>query len=680
MPRPPRSRILRSICALGVLVVLAVAVAQLAGVSSRRSAPPGTRVFDGVHEQWLVKAPGVSARSLGRAARPLGGGSAKTAGTGGWYAVQLGDEVAAADAEAAFGAAGATAVEPVLPRLPYDERPSSVGDSAAVPNAPATRAGDQPTAVDDGPAAFGDGTELRTGPLTAARLGEQWALTQTSDEDIDGPEAWQASTGAGAVVAVIDTGVDASHPDLAGRVLAGRDFSHTGPAEEGCPGTSTPATVDRLGHGTQVASVIAANGTTIAGIAPDARILPLKVFADSASCFSMAGYLSAIRFAADQGVDAINISLGCGGTPSCYSEAELEALTYATERGVVVVAAAGNGDRYGHGMDNDAPATPDFPSGYELPGIVAVTSSNRGGDWSRWSNYGASGVDLAAPGEGILVAAPGNGYRTVTGTSFSAPYAAGVAALVAAKHPGASATDVAARLLQGTIVHSGFVGRTATGGVLNADAALVALGEAAGGGPVAGTVKPSNPKSGARLARPPVLAWTVPSGWTSLRVRIAGPGPDQDIKVAAASRALAHPAASWRSGTYRWQVIARAADGRTVASTPRTYTITPRLGAWVTSGRVRRDGRSMRLRIGYAASEPRATVRVVISANGRVLHSGRARNRTEHVRGVGSPRRGWFGYEARISRKVAAGQRVTVEVRVSVGSTRLTRRFRATVS
>ena len=129
-----------------------------------------------------------------------------------------------------------------------------------------------------------------------------------------------------------------------------------------------------------MASIVAANGAGIAGVAPDARILPLKVFRDSAGGFSMTGYLSAIRYAADQGADVINISLGCGGTTSCYSQAELDALAYATDKGVVVVAAAGNGDRTGNGMDNDGVETPDFPSGYELPGIISVTSSTHFGD------------------------------------------------------------------------------------------------------------------------------------------------------------------------------------------------------------------------------------------------------------------------------------------------------------
>jgi subtilisin family serine protease len=646
---------------------LVALVAQLAGVSSTRTPDPRALVFDGTHERWMVKAPGTAGDELDAATARLGGG--KTGGDvgGDWHEVRLSDQVAAADAEAAFGAAGATEVEPVLPRLPYVE-PTAID----TPTSGAPRA-TTPDSHDDPAGAFDLGAELRNGPVGAARLGEQWSLTQASDQDIDAPEAWQVGLGTGAVVAVIDTGVDATHPDLVGRVLEGRDFS----------GSGTPATVDRVGHGTHVASLVAGNGTSLAGVAPDARILPLKVFRDSASGFSMSGYVSAIRYAADQGADVINISLGCGGTTSCFSQAELDALTYATSRGVVVVAAAGNGDRTGNGMDNDGPTTPDFPSGYELPGLISVTSSTRFGDWSTWSNYGRASVDLAAPGEAILVAAPGATHRAVTGTSFSAPLVAGAVALLAAKDQAATGDDLASRILTSAVPSPSLAGRTVTGGVLNANAAMFAVGSAAvggGGGPVATGPVTTSPRAGANVGTPPVLAWTLPEGWTSHQVRLAGGGGTFNRTVGATSRALSHPAAAWRSGTYRWSVVARNPQGQLVVSNPRTYRLLPRLGAWVTSGRVRPGGRAVRLRVGYASSEPRATVRVTVKLGSRVLHSGRAVTRSSHTRGVGSPRRAWFAYEAGLNRALRGGQRITVEVRVSSSGVTLLRRFAATVS
>ncbi|MCW2926631.1 MAG: Thermophilic serine proteinase [Thermoleophilia bacterium] len=666
MLRPPRRRLARSVLALGLLLCMAVAVAQLAGVGGRGGAAPDRLVFEGTHERWLVQ--GASAAKLDTAARRLGGGKAGAELAGGWHEVDLGDEVAARQAEAAFADVGATAVEPVLPRLPYDT-PDAPEDPAPATGA-RTGTADAPGSHDDGIGSTVGGTELRNGPVGAPRIGDQWALSQSSDQDVDGPESWQVGTGAGAVVAVIDTGVDASHPDLAGRVLPGRDFS----------GSSTGAQVDRVGHGTAVASIIAASGAGMAGLAPDARIMPLKVFRDSAGGFSMSGYLAAIRYAADEGADVINISLGCGGTTSCFSQAELDAIAYANAKGTIVIAAAGNGDSAGQGMNNDAPETPDFPSGYELPGILSVTSSSRLGNWSSWSNYGATGVDIAAPGEGILTAAPGNAYRTVTGTSFSAPYASGAAALIAAAHPEATAADLRARLISSVVPTSSLRSRTVSGGILNANAAMFAIGAAEGGGPGLDGARLDAPRAGGLVGAPPVLAWSLPAGWSSAKVLLTGGGARHDRAVAAGARALAHPTSAWRSGTYRWQVVARNGEGQLVTSAPRTYRIAPRLGAWVTSGAVRAGGRSARLRIGYAATEPSANVQVIVRVGTRVLHSGRSLPRTSHLRGTGSPRRGWFAYDARLSRGLRIGERVTVEVRVRAGGTAIVRRFRASVA
>jgi hypothetical protein len=475
------------------------------------------------------------------------------------------------------------------------------------------------------------------------------------------------------VVAVIDTGVDSSHPDLAGRVLPGRDFG----------GSGTPATVDKVGHGTQVASIIAGNGTALAGVAPDAQILPLKVFRDSASGFSMSGYLAAIRYAADQGVDAINISLGCGGTMSCFSQAELDALTYASSKGVVIVAAAGNGDRTGNGMNNDGVETPDFPSGYEIPGLISVASSTRFGDWSTWSNYGRVGVDLAAPGEGILVAAPFGSFRSVTGTSFSAPIVAGTVALLASRDQTATVDDLKSRILTSVVPNASLTSRTVSGGVLNANAALSAIGSAnaAGGGGTAPVSTPTttSPRPGARVGTPPMLAWQLPAGWSSYQLRLNGMGSSFNRRIPATSRAASHPTGAWRSGTYRWSIVARTPDGRLVSSNPRTYRMLPRLGAWVTSGTVKSGGRVARLRVGYAASVTRANVRIRVKLGRRVLHNGRAQVHTTHTRGVGSPRRAWFGYDAKLDQTLRRGQKITVEVRVAAGGRTLVRRFRATV-
>ncbi|MEO6866727.1 MAG: S8 family serine peptidase, partial [Gaiellales bacterium] len=366
---------------------------------------------------------------------------------------------------------------------------------------------------------------------------------------------------------------------------------------------------------------------------------------------------------------------------------ELDALTYATDRGVLIVAASGNGDSSGRGMNNDSPTTPDYPSGYDLPGILSVTSNTRSGVWSTWANYGATTVDVAAPGENILVAAAnGGGHRSVSGTSFAAPHAAGVAALVAASSPGIAPTDVQARIMQGLAASPSFAGRTVTGGIINAQSALASNVTGGGGGAGAAASAPVTrpkalqPRRGARIVAPPTLTWELPPGWRSQQVRITGPGTSVSQRVSASSRSLAHPRSAWRSGMYRWQVVARTPQGARRITSRSSYRISTRLGAWVTSGRLKSGGRSARLRVGYASSAGTAKVRVRILHGKRLVHSGRTVTRRQHVKGRGLPPRGWFAYDAKLTgAALRVGAKVTVEVRVTSGGTTMTRRFRAAV-
>ena len=158
--------------------------------------------------------------------------------------------------------------------------------------------------------------------------GLQWDLAT-----IQAPAAWAASTGAGVTVAVVDSGVDAGHPDLAGQVLPGTDLV------TGTSGVSS----DPNGHGTHVAGTIAAltgNGVGVAGLAPDAKILPVRVLAENGSGM-MSAVATGITWAADQGAQVINMSLGA----TAQVTAVTNAIAYARSKGVVVVAAAGNSRR-----------------------------------------------------------------------------------------------------------------------------------------------------------------------------------------------------------------------------------------------------------------------------------------------------------------------------------------------
>ncbi|WP_432984783.1 type VII secretion-associated serine protease mycosin [Dactylosporangium sp. CA-233914] len=273
--------------------------------------------------------------------------------------------------------------------------------------------------------------------------GEQWQLSA-----LDAKNAWKVSTGKGVVVAVIDSGVDATHPDLAGQVLPGIDLVE--------PEAGYDGKVDPVGHGTTVAALIAGsgrNGSGVEGIAPGAKILPIRVL-DKANKYDDPGIVArAVRWAVDHRATVINLSLG----GALRSEAIAGALQYAAEHDVVVVACTGN-------VATD-------PSIHQVwyparePGVVAVaglgaarSAGGKGGD-ALWSGSltGPETV-LTAPAVNLTGAKPGGGYWQVQGTSFAAPLVAGAASLVRARFPGMSAANVINRLI-GTAKDLGPKGR-----------------------------------------------------------------------------------------------------------------------------------------------------------------------------------------------------------------------------
>ncbi|MFG2037748.1 type VII secretion-associated serine protease mycosin [Dactylosporangium sp. NPDC048998] len=266
--------------------------------------------------------------------------------------------------------------------------------------------------------------------------GEQWQLTALNVRD-----AWKVSIGKGVIVAVIDSGVDAGHPDLAGQVLPGIDLVD--------PEATDAGKYDPVGHGTTVAALIAGNskdGSGVAGIAPGAKILPIRVL-DKENKYDDPGVVAqAVRWGVDHGATVINLSLG----GAMHSEAIAAALRYAAAHDVVVVACTGN-------IATD-------PSIHQVwyparePGVVAVaglgTARTGGanpvgnGAETLWSGSltGPETV-LTAPAVNLMGARPGGGYWQVQGTSFAAPLVAGVAALVRARYPGMSAANVINRLI-----------------------------------------------------------------------------------------------------------------------------------------------------------------------------------------------------------------------------------------
>lgn len=245
-------------------------------------------------------------------------------------------------------------------------------------------------------------------PLAA----QQWNLRM-----IGAPAAWDVTQGGGVKVAVIDSGVDATHPDLRGRVAAEIDLLPEV--------TPTPAQTQ---HGTRVASLIAAarNGVGMAGVAPAATILPVAAL-DETGVGDTSTVARGVIAAANAGAKVINLSLG---GPDADPVLE-RACAYARAKGAVVVAAGGNSFDDGN--------LPQYPAAY--PSVIAVAAVDSGGYPALFSNTGRY-IDLAAPGEAVLSAVPGGGYGRQSGTSFSAPQVAGAAALVSATNPRLSATRI----------------------------------------------------------------------------------------------------------------------------------------------------------------------------------------------------------------------------------------------
>ena len=267
-------------------------------------------------------------------------------------------------------------------------------------------------------------------PVTATATNDTYRSQQWALDAVPFETAWAATNGAGATVAVIDTGVQSDHPDLAGQVLPGYRYFHDslGNAQEA---TMDPA-FDDNGHGTHVSGIVAAvagNAAGVAGAAPGVKILPIKVLDGQGSGWSD-DVARGINYAVAQHVDVISMSLGGG-----YSSVVSAAVNNAVANGVIVFAAAGNG---GSG------ASPSYP-GAEANAIAvaSITSSLVRSSFSTTGSY----VDVAAPGSSIKSTYPPSTYTTLSGTSMATPYAAAEGALLAAEHPTWSVAQLRDRLL-----------------------------------------------------------------------------------------------------------------------------------------------------------------------------------------------------------------------------------------
>jgi subtilisin family serine protease len=258
--------------------------------------------------------------------------------------------------------------------------------------------------------------QVSTDPL----VGDQWAQAAYPFSAL-----WRCGRGAGVRVAVVDTGVDATHPDFDGRVTAGVAFDDGGP-RLGQGG------VDPNGHGTHIAGIIGAgdNGIGVVGVAPEVTIVPVRALrADQTG--SSRDLANAITWAANEGVDVINASLGADG----QSRAVLTATDYAQSIGVVIMAAGGNAGPNG-------PVR--YPAGF--PGVLGISPVGESGALAPFATRGPH-IDLAAPGRDILSTTLSGGWNWESGSSMATAHVSGLAALVTGARGRIGPAAMAARLM-----------------------------------------------------------------------------------------------------------------------------------------------------------------------------------------------------------------------------------------
>ncbi|MEJ6507481.1 MAG: S8 family serine peptidase [Microbacteriaceae bacterium] len=245
--------------------------------------------------------------------------------------------------------------------------------------------------------------------------------------------AWSFTRGAGVRIAIIDTGVDGTHPDLVGAVVGGADFSGLGSTNG-----QTPVGYERR-HGTMVASLAAGRGNNgsdgVLGSAPEAEILSLSVSFTGGVISSDEQIAHAVRFAVDNGADIISLSLTRNTRD--WPESWDDAFGYAEDNDVVVIAAAGN--RGSGTLSVGAPAT--------MPGVLTVGGVTQAGEASDSASSQGITIGVMAPSEGLVGAIPEGGYVAWSGTSGATPIVAGIVALVRARYPNMNAANVINRIL-----------------------------------------------------------------------------------------------------------------------------------------------------------------------------------------------------------------------------------------
>ncbi len=409
-----------------------------------------------------------------------------------------------------------------------------------------------------------------TGQVVASQSG-------TFDADMDVAEAWSLSIGdPDLVIAVIDDGVEYTHPDIndqmwvnPGEVVDDVDndgngyvddiFGYDFYSNDSDPYDDNNINTEQGGHGTHVAGTICAEGNNsigIVGVVQQCRIMALRFLGPQGVGYT-SDAISAVNYAVGKGVRLSNNSWGGGD----YSMSLYLAIQSAGNQGHLFLAAAGN-----DGIDVDN-TTPHYPSSYDLPNIVSVAATDNRDQLASFSNFGVNSVDVAAPGVDIASSAWGS-YYFFSGTSMATPNVTGVAALILSQNPGFSYAQVRDRLLQTARPVPGLSGKVATGGVVNALAALSVTP------PEPPPAAPSNLAAQATGTNSIALTFTDnASDEDGFKVYRSAAGADFSLLTTLSADTTAHTDEGLSAGTsYTYEVTAFNTAGESAASNTATAT------------------------------------------------------------------------------------------------------------
>lgn len=310
-------------------------------------------------------------------------------------------------------------------------------------------------------------------------FGSLWGLSK-----INAPGAWNITTGSSSmVVAVLDTGIDYNHLDLSANMWRNEtDCNSNGVDDDGnghiddCYGIDTANDdsdpMDDNNHGTHVAGTIGAvgnNGVGVVGVNWNVNVMACKFFdaSGSATTDDAIACLEYVKIMKDRGVNIVATSNSWGGGD--FSQALLEAIDAQRQSGILFITAAGNGNIFGIGLNNDN--TPFYPCTYYLPNIVCVAATTSADGRASFSNFGRRTVHVGAPGQNILSTLPGNSYGSSSGTSMATPHVSGLAALLKAQDPNRDWRAIKNLILTGGNTISSMT-NTITGKRINANGAM----------------------------------------------------------------------------------------------------------------------------------------------------------------------------------------------------------------